>query len=196
MEKKGFFDNATVAGVIAGAVTYGLPKLENANATWIPDWLRQFGGWWGTPIGIEPYKILLAVVAVYLLWRAVKRVRGAMQAPAPAKETAPFLSYRKDRYLSVDWEWGWERGLDNKYVPADFRPFCPKCHYPLVWEAPTYAFTGEHTVICEKCGFWHDFEFRKEGMEERLVREIAHMVRESHRTGRGAPTNNSLVPNA
>jgi hypothetical protein len=148
-------EKAILAGVLAlPALAFLIPPIRH----WLLEAVYLRGVW------LIAFSVLGMGVIGFLGYRArrLKNLQSAALSGALAPEqlppTAEWPKYVSDRFLDVDWRWGWEGTRITR-----LQPICPRCKLNLYRRTESMDEQGLEGVWligfeCHDCGFWRPFD--------------------------------------
>ena len=158
---------AFAAAVLAGLVVEWAKDFPVTSWTWrglvtLWRWLR------GHYVVERWYLGLLFLLAIgFVVW-TVGRALVARAQP-------PWLEYRKDTFLGLEWHWDY---IGARLDPGSLHSYCPRCELRLqFYNASVFAAVPHVGVRCADCGYTKDFEGDIDELRDRLARLIERNIR-------------------
>ncbi|TSP14061.1 hypothetical protein [Cupriavidus campinensis] len=124
---KGFWNNASVAGVVAAITGWLLGKADTLKVEWswgwIPNWVVMFGKWLRTPV-LDPVEVIWIIMGILVVRSVWLRVKSATASELKSADPAS-TEYTEGTFGGVFWRWRQNSG------PGSLHAYCNACDFEL-----------------------------------------------------------------
>lgn len=124
---KGFWNNASVAGLIAALTSWLLGKADSLKVelswSWIPNWVVMFGRWLRTPL-LDPVQVIWIIMGALIIRSIYLKMKSASVTESKSGEPSP-QEYTEGTFGGVFWRWRQNSG------PSSLHAYCNACDFEL-----------------------------------------------------------------